>query len=236
MKIYIPTITYQYSSEGQLDQGAPTSFEFTLDVRERFRASFRAWYPNHPRAFGRLQELLRESLERLPDNPYAQRDAWLAGVTDEQNSHVRAWFDSYAAEREEAERKTEADRRRDQRRRTFEAQLEVRVTGRIHEAGGEGPGSETTGETVEVRDRATGETLRFAVRNIFDFGRVINPLYSIAPGRTSGITNRDDAGRYYWMSFEGDQGWQRVRDLTAIETAAIQYLQEFSSVAEEVRL
>lgn len=49
------------------------------------------------------------------------------------------------------------------------------------------------------------ETYVFQERNIFDFGRVINPCYSISPGiESGGIMLRDDDG-YYWYHSKGDK-------------------------------
>lgn len=55
--------------------------------------------------------------------------------------------------------------------------------------------------TITIND----ETYVFQERNIFDFGRVINPCYSISPGiESGGIMLRDDDG-YYWSHSKGDK-------------------------------
>ena len=55
--------------------------------------------------------------------------------------------------------------------------------------------------TITIND----ETYVFKERNIFDFGRAINPCYSIAPGiEPGGIMLRDDDG-YYWHHSKGDK-------------------------------
>ena len=48
-----------------------------------------------------------------------------------------------------------------------------------------------------------GEVLKFSERNIFDFGRVINPEYALAEGADDGgLVNFDkETGKRYWMDF-----------------------------------
>lgn len=43
-----------------------------------------------------------------------------------------------------------------------------------------------------------GQTFEFAERNIFDFGRVINPCYSVMPGMEPGGLMLKRDGRYFW--------------------------------------
>jgi hypothetical protein len=64
----------------------------------------------------------------------------------------------------------------------------------------------------------SGKTFIFTDRNIFDFGRVINPDYEIAPGRSGGILINDD-GRYSWHQYAGG-GLRKVRRLEDDELTA----------------
>lgn len=239
MTIYVPTITYQYSNEGHLDNGAPTPFVFTPDVRERFQIWFSRQYPEYPGAYERLQTLLREQLDELPDNPIVQSEAWVAGVTDEQNSHVRGWYEAYESEQDYRREQAAAELARAERRRDFESRFEVRVVRQIREQGSEGLGSETFGEVLEVRERSTGQTLRIAVRNVFDFGRVINlePRRGGVHRNEGLVANFDSATqRLCWMRFTSGHGWERIRDVEPFEAATVQYLEEFSPVSGRVRL
>lgn len=62
-----------------------------------------------------------------------------------------------------------------------------------------------------------GETLSFLERDIFDFGRVVNPNYAIAPGVVGGLSDLNDNNVLVWMAFAKGSGWQEVRPLTENE-------------------
>lgn len=67
----------------------------------------------------------------------------------------------------------------------------------------------------------SGRTLVFTDRNVFDFGRVINPSYPILPGMEPGglaLRNRD--GVMTWRDFSAEEGWKPVRPLDEEENAA----------------
>ena len=66
----------------------------------------------------------------------------------------------------------------------------------------------------------SGETFEFTERNIFDFGRVINPDYTIAEGVKGGLIHRDDAGDLWWQDFKKNKGWFSVRKLSEGEVVA----------------
>ncbi len=61
------------------------------------------------------------------------------------------------------------------------------------------------GKTKEIKHRIAfddGAVLEFVERNIFDFGRVINPNYPIAPGlEPGGLVNCDEVGKLFFMDF-----------------------------------
>lgn len=80
------------------------------------------------------------------------------------------------------------------------------------------------GRTVMYQHKVTmqsGTVYEFQDRNIFDFGRVINPKYSIAEGvKPGGLCSRDTDGDYIWQTFNDSKGWVPVRPLTEEETFA----------------
>jgi len=57
-----------------------------------------------------------------------------------------------------------------------------------------------------------GSKLLFEERNVFDFGRVINPAYSIAEGKDpGGLPASDDKGTFYWNDFQPSR-WALLAD------------------------
>ena len=55
----------------------------------------------------------------------------------------------------------------------------------------------------------SGNTYTYTDRNVFDFGRVINPCYEVVPGEDGGLRNGDN-----WMHFVDGQGWETTRPLS----------------------
>lgn len=88
---------------------------------------------------------------------------------------------------------------------------------------------------VEITDLATGESAKFACRNVFDAGYVVNPLYAVSEGlKPGGI-----AIKGYWEVFREDEnyvGWAKVRPLTLFEKKALGYLREFPPVNAGIRM
>ncbi len=111
----------------------------------------------------------------------------------------------------------------DARRATMK--VEILKEGRVD--GGDGPDYYAK---VAITDLASGETKRFNCRNIFDFGYVINPLYSVMEGKESGGIETNG----YWETMT-DDGWIKVRKLTEVEARMIDYLREFSPISTEIR-
>ena len=96
---------------------------------------------------------------------------------------------------------------------------ECSMTTRLEKVKDEGGITTTAHHTVTL---PTGESFKFTDRNIFDFGRVINPEYEIAPGKKGGLRDGDN-----WTTFVNGDGWIIVRPLTAAEKAAMNYVTEF---------
>lgn len=88
---------------------------------------------------------------------------------------------------------------------------------------------------VEITDPATGESAKFACRNVFDVGYVINPLYAVSEGVKPGGV----AVRGHWETFRDDEnftGWITARPLTPFEKKALDYLREFPPVYAGIRM
>jgi hypothetical protein len=221
---YPPNLTCQYSAMGELDTSAPCgSTPFTPDARAEFKRSFfERWsrVGDPEPLWERLRFLLQEQLDRLPDNPFVQRDAWTVGIGDG-GPDVRRWTIRYymwVGELIEAEA---VDQRRRVRRLELIASVAVVFT------------RQTDNHALaHVRMRDTGECLEFVCRNVFDVGYVVNPAYALQPGmKPGGILDGDT-----WMSFSKEQGWSTVRSVTASEKIAMEYLREFPPVNSNVRM
>jgi len=88
---------------------------------------------------------------------------------------------------------------------------------------------------VEITDPATGESAKFACRNVFDVGYIVNPLYAVSEGlKPGGIATGG-----YWKVFREDEnyvGWMEARPLTPFEKKALGYLREFPPVNAGIRM
>lgn len=105
-------------------------------------------------------------------------------------------------------------------------QVEILKSGSL----GKGEGSEIFAN-VKITDPNTGESLKFACRNIFDVGYAINPLYTIASGIDGGLQHGD-----YWQNYNKDTGWENVRELTLFEKKALDYLRKFPPISAGIRM
>jgi hypothetical protein len=88
---------------------------------------------------------------------------------------------------------------------------------------------------VECHDKHEHEALKFEVRNIFDFGLVVNPLYPINPGVESGLPVRTE-GTWVWKDFDRTHGWVTIRELTDFEKRCVEYLYQNPPIFDRVRL
>jgi len=76
------------------------------------------------------------------------------------------------------------------------------------------------------------ETFMFNDRNIFDFGRVINPCYAIQDGIEIGglMRKNKEEDKYYWQTFKTAEGWFDVREVTGHELQAYLLILEFGKL------
>lgn len=154
----------------------------------------------------------------------------VASISPERLSEVRSRYEAKQAQKEAQDAATRKERdAQDARKADLQAKLSCRVIQRGSRPGEDGRDPYAL---VELTSAATGETLRFSCRNVFDFGYVVNPAYSITPGREPGGMANDGQ----WMDFKAGDGWVPVRPLTETETLALQYLYEFPPISKEIRL
>lgn len=221
--IFCPTVTYQYSSAGELSSHS-VELPFDETIRDRFRQYVAGSYTNHPEAWERLRELVGERLTRLPDNEFVLRDAWLCGLIEDGGPKVSGCVALLARQREEDRIANEERAALAARIKALEEKVACTILTQTPHAA-----------SVRVRSLTDGVELTFDCRNIFDFGYVVNPGYEIAPGKKGGIvTIKDEV--WYWQYFVDGNGWQIVRALTDFERDAVKYLGLAPPIASHIRM
>lgn len=231
--IYGPGITYQYSNEGEIDSSMGGGHSPEVDPFEIYRADDirRLWQESFLNQWGdstrgninvlkRLKELMTKQLERLPDNPFVQREAFLVGVTDDGGEYVAGWCKLAAQIRDDVERERKENESKNQEQEEAAKGIECKIVS--HKS-----------NSALVSISVDGHNpLRFSCRNIFDFGYVINPDYAVAPGQEPGGLNN----KGFWQTFDADKGWYDVRELTPDEKRAVRYLSLFPPVYDGIRM
>lgn len=82
-----------------------------------------------------------------------------------------------------------------------------------------------------------GKSYEFDERNIFDFGRVINPFYSVSPGIISGGLAKQEGDKFYWQVFRSGEGWLNIREITGSELQAYLIVLKYGEyVNAEIRM
>lgn len=222
-QICVPSLTYQYTEEGQIDNShGGSSLRFDETVRERFKDLTISRFADRPGTWDRLCFLVGDTLKALPDNEFTIESAWLCGLVEDGGPRVAGCYKSLAKYRAALAEDEAKKRALEQERAELEAELSFRVLRK-----------EQHFANVEITSKSTGEKLQFDCRNVFDVGYVVNPLYPIAPGRKAGgIANGGQ-----WMQYEGGAiGWVNVRPLTEVETKAIRYLGKFAPISTALRM
>jgi len=148
------------------------------------------------------------------------------GITEE---HIKKQFNKKIAEEKAYEEKMEKakTKKKEEEKRINEKyqHIETEILERKTIKGGEG---EDYLVTVECKNKNTGETLKFNCRNIFDFGYVINPAYSVIGGIEPGGLRDGD----HWNVYRHGN----VRELTNFEKDCLDLLKEKPPVFKGVRL
>lgn len=76
----------------------------------------------------------------------------------------------------------------------------------------------------DITIKSTGERLQFTERNLFDFGKVVNPAYAIKEGMApGGVLGQDENGDTSWQTYT-KSGWEFVRKATDAELIATKYI------------
>lgn len=88
------------------------------------------------------------------------------------------------------------------------------------------------GSTRSYRHTITagGRTLVYTERNVFDFGRVINPEYEISSGIYGGLCDLVD-GKQVWRTFRKGEGSVVVRELDDFEKVCMELIASFGPYA-----
>ncbi len=76
------------------------------------------------------------------------------------------------------------------------------------------------------------QTLQFSERNVFDFGRVINPSYSVIEGaEEGGIVSKKNDGTLVWEIYSEKEGWCEVRPLNKQELICMEIIRKYGKYA-----
>lgn len=110
----------------------------------------------------------------------------------------------------------------DEKKKTASAQRETDLAGlEVEEVEGHETDEGGKTKTYRITVKINGREWVFIDRNVFDFGRCVNPAYAIAPGHEDGglgVMGKD--GGAYWEDFFDGKGWDKVRDMEPDEARA----------------
>ena len=100
----------------------------------------------------------------------------------------------------------------------------------------DGEGGRDYSARVRITNPETKEILEFTCRNIFDFGYVINPNYSVAAGlKRGGLVETGTDGIKRWLHFDG-RTLNQIRELTTFEVKCIDYLTKHPPISTEINM
>jgi len=161
-------------------------------------------------------------------NLYEIPEEQINELVSENNKILEAKQQKEAEQQAELEQQEKAER---ERKEAIKASLNCEILQQVEGVGGEG-GIDPSA-IVRMTDPETWESLEFICRNIFDFGYVINPNYSIAPGHDNG--GLDGNGK--WRDFDvAKGGWYDVREMTDFEKRCLTYLRELPPIDKSIRM
>ncbi len=171
------------------------------------------------KATSRLKEKLKDYAYSFDYGDYSSWTNYEISI-GEFEGFIKEIMKQVLIEKEQAEIEYALDKMEVDKRRS---KMDVQIIDKGKEHSGDGP---TYYTHVEITDKETGEKLKFACRNIFDFGYVINPLYPIIEGISGGIEIDG-----YWDVADG-----AGRELTDVEKRMLKYLHEFPPISTEIRM
>jgi hypothetical protein len=88
----------------------------------------------------------------------------------------------------------------------------------------------------EIKSLRSGKVYMFSDRNIFDFGRVINPKYAIAEGVDGGLAYNDADGNLSWHTTDTGRGWHFVRKMEKEEEEAYRIAEKYGHTYKGIRM
>lgn len=136
----------------------------------------------------------------------------------------------------ESAKKLAAIEKRDADKKSTEAQREKDIAGmeieetEISETD-EGGKTKAYRIIVSIGDKKWS----FIDRNVFDFGRCVNPDYAIIPGHEpGGLGFIDSDGGAYWQEFTNGTGWEKAREMEPDEARAFKVVLSYFGHAKSL--
>lgn len=157
--------------------------------------------------------------KRKSDGQFSASTNWAWILTDEEAEYYKALESERAVAGQERENREQRER---EEREVAEKAREAEVRAQFSEWKVEPTGAHSVLHTMTIN----GETLQFAERDIFDFGVVVNPCYSIADGVDGRLCLRKN-GRLVWENFMSGNGWCIVRELMDNEVSCVSVIQKY---------
>lgn len=168
----------------------------------------------------RLREIRRADIPECEHISAGWAYNILNAITNEQCDALIAENAARVAAKEEAERKAEEEYQREKTELLSQVDSWDISEKTISDEGG-------NTKMYTHTFRIGGETLTYTERNIFDFGHVINPAYSVADGITGVVLiNRDNT--LYWV---GGDNWDSIRELTPAEVVCVTIITKYGKFA-----
>lgn len=100
-----PTMTFQYENNGSLSSDSievPLREDSPQIFKRRFLQQWHGSNRDPQEAYAKMQELVRLQLEKLPDNPFVQSNAWVVGIHPIPD-HVRSQIEKKKEARQKSE-------------------------------------------------------------------------------------------------------------------------------------
>jgi hypothetical protein len=159
-------------------------------------------------------------------------DKWVESVMEEgRTPEARAYFkaEQKKREKEKAEREAKIAKREAERNRVLSQVREVNTVAKeIVDEGGK------TTQYIHAITTHDGNVYKFSDRNVFDVGRIINPMYDV--DGHSGCICLNENGVHYWQHFVNGKGWATIRPLNDDELVALEVLQWVGFANARIRM
>lgn len=161
-------------------------------------------------------------------------DEFKDGDIEKMKEHYRKW-------KEENDKK-EAEKRQkeEEKRAAYEKEKKELLDGvkwEYDEFGFDDEDGSQKGYTHKIT--INGKTYEFLERNLFDFGRTINPRYIISEelNEPGGLPYYDkETGEYGWNVYEEEKGWWRARIMSEDEKRAYLIVEKYGFTNRGIRM